>query len=47
MHSGYEFAGKSHWKSTLTSGMKGQITIHERFGHWDGTDYTVYTGELK
>ena len=27
--------------------MKGQITIQERFGHGDGSDYTVYTGELK
>ncbi len=41
------FAGKQHWKSTLFEGGKGQITIHDRFGHEDGSDYTVYTGELK
>jgi hypothetical protein len=47
MHPGYEFAGKDHWRSALVSGMKGQITIHTRFGHNDGTDYAVYTGEVR
>jgi hypothetical protein len=47
MHAGYEFAGKERWKVTLCSPKKGQITVHDRFGHFDGTDYSVYTGELK
>lgn len=47
MHAGYEFAGKQRWKSTLISPMDGQITIRDRFGHEDGTDYTAYTGVIK
>jgi hypothetical protein len=43
----YDFAGKTHTKDTLISGMKGQITIHNRFDYGDGRDYNVYTGELK
>jgi hypothetical protein len=47
MHLGYEFAGKQGWKSTLFSGGKGQITIHDRYGHPEGGDYTVYAGQIK
>jgi hypothetical protein len=48
MHAGYDFAGFQSWKSTVTTlGMKGQIAVHDRYGHGDGSDYSVYTGELK
>ena len=42
------FAGRNYWQSTLTSGMKGQITIHQLYGGYGPQpDYAVYWGELK
>jgi hypothetical protein len=42
------FAGRNFWQSTPTSGMKGQITIHQLYeGYGPQPDYAVYWGELK
>jgi hypothetical protein len=52
MHDGYEFAGLQSWISTITSSagplshMRGEITVQDRYGHGDGSDYTTYTGTL-
>jgi hypothetical protein len=42
------FAGRNYWQSTLRSGMKGQITIHQLYGGYGPQpDYAVYWGALK